>query len=231
MHIRQQVGAESLGVLAKALTTIVLLLRPDCRHLGLHIFSIAQLAYALVKTATFYAYFARIVINSKKLSDKTKQDSMASEALPADFPFRTLRDFLPSSTLSEESSHPSPSFVPMADPELTSLSWTFFKQTVVKQVLTEGERYVMTFFDSLSFADQGVYDIVNNLGSLVVRFLFQPIEESGNVFFSRTLKRGGGGGAGTAGGNEEERLASSVFRHLLRLVLHLGLLALVFGKY
>lgn len=148
----------------------------------------------------------------------------------------------------------------------------------------------MTFFDALSFADQGVYDVVNNLGSLVVRFLFQPIEESGNVFFSRTLKRGGGGAAGVAGSSEETfsgkggretitrsksdlddesgvdtgslvtrsggaaprpvdsaeqtdkdglhanndgedwLLASTVLRHLLRVVTHLGLLALVFGQ-
>ena len=47
---------------------------------------------------------------------------------------------------------------------------------------------------------QGVYDVVNNLGSLVVRFLFQPIEESGNVFFSRTLQRGGGAGSSCQGG-------------------------------
>ena len=39
----------------------------------------------------------------------------------------------------------------------------------------------------------------------MVRFLFQPIEESGNVFFSRTLKRGGqAGGADSVGKGEND---------------------------
>lgn len=78
-----------------------------------------------------------------------------------------------------------------------------------------GERYVMTFFNILSFGDQGVYDIVNNLGSLAARlvicrrpfeifpqlyndlmciclfrFIFLPIEESFYVFFAKMLDRG-----------------------------------------
>ena len=36
----------------------------------------------------------------------------------------------------------------------------------------------------------GVYDVINNLGSLAARFIFQPIEESFYVFFASTLYRG-----------------------------------------
>ena len=36
----------------------------------------------------------------------------------------------------------------------------------------------------------GVYDVINNLGSLVARFVFLPIEESFYVFFANTLYRG-----------------------------------------
>lgn len=36
----------------------------------------------------------------------------------------------------------------------------------------------------------GVYDIINNLGSMVARFLFLPIEESFYVFFAKVLERG-----------------------------------------
>lgn len=48
----------------------------------------------------------------------------------------------------------------------------------------------MTVFGVLTFAQQGVYDVINNLGSLVARFIFLPIEESFYVFFARTLYRG-----------------------------------------
>ena len=56
--------------------------------------------------------------------------------------------------------------------------------------LFTGERYIMTFFGVLTFADQGVYDVINNLGSLAARFIFLPIEESAYLLFSQILERG-----------------------------------------
>lgn len=53
-----------------------------------------------------------------------------------------------------------------------------------------GERYIMTVFGVLSFADQGVYDVINNLGSLAARFVFMPIEDSAYLLFSQILERG-----------------------------------------
>ena len=60
----------------------------------------------------------------------------------------------------------------------------FFKQSFLKQLLTEGEKYLLSF-SSVSMHDQGVYEIVNNLGSLFARFLFQPLEEGAYLFFSQ----------------------------------------------
>lgn len=48
----------------------------------------------------------------------------------------------------------------------------------------------MTVFSILSFADQGVFDVVSNLGSLVARFLFRPIEDSSYLLFSQSITRG-----------------------------------------
>jgi oligosaccharide translocation protein RFT1 len=73
--------------------------------------------------------------------------------------------------------------------DLARLTWSFFKQGIMKQVLTEGERYIMTLFSVLTFSEQGVYDIVNNLGSLAARFLFRPIEESAYFYFSQMVAR------------------------------------------
>jgi oligosaccharide translocation protein RFT1 len=52
---------------------------------------------------------------------------------------------------------------------------SFVKNSFIKQLLTEGERYIMTIFNVVGFAEQGVFDVVANLGSLVARFLFLPI--------------------------------------------------------
>lgn len=73
---------------------------------------------------------------------------------------------------------------------MARLTWSFYKQSFLKQILTEGERYVMTFLNVLSFGDQGVYDVINNLGSMVARLVFLPLEESFYVFFARVLVRG-----------------------------------------
>lgn len=51
------------------------------------------------------------------------------------------------------------------------LSVSFGKQCIVKQVLTEGERYVMTISPVLTFSEQATYDVVNNLGSLAARYI------------------------------------------------------------
>lgn len=69
------------------------------------------------------------------------------------------------------------------------LIFSFFKQGIMMQLLTEGERYVMTLLNVLTFAEQGVFDIVNNLGSLAARFLFRPIEESSYFYFSQLIHR------------------------------------------
>lgn len=46
---------------------------------------------------------------------------------------------------------------------------SFARQSIVKQILTEGEKYVMTISPVMTFTQQAMYDIVNNLGSLAAR--------------------------------------------------------------
>lgn len=105
------------------------------------------------------------------------------------------------------------------------LTWSFMKQTLFKQVLTEGERYVMTLFNLLTFSQQGVYDVVNNLGSLAARFVFQPIEESAYLFFAQVLQRNKD--SQTA---DDVVLSASVLKQLLKLMVHVGLIILTFGQ-
>ncbi|XP_037090773.1 protein RFT1 homolog, partial [Pollicipes pollicipes] len=108
---------------------------------------------------------------------------------------------------------------PTFDAAQTALTWSFFKQGLLKQLLTEGERYLMTAFHMLDFAEQGVYDVVANLGSLAARFLFQPVEENAYVFFARTVQRG----------KALSPASSRVLHDLLRGMTLLGLLAVTFG--
>lgn len=54
---------------------------------------------------------------------------------------------------------------------------------MVKLVLAEGSKMVMAGRGTAR--QQGVYGLVSNLGSLVVRTLFLPIEEAAFLAFSR----------------------------------------------
>ncbi|KAL5266565.1 hypothetical protein ACHWQZ_G003817 [Mnemiopsis leidyi] len=75
-------------------------------------------------------------------------------------------------------------------PEHASLTISFLKQTVLKQVLTMGEDYVMTFFSVVSFAQQGVFSTVSRLASIVIRVGFKHVEDSYYLFFAQMLRRG-----------------------------------------
>ena len=97
---------------------------------------------------------------------------------------------------------------------------------ILKQVLTEGERYIMTVFAILSFAEQGVYDVVNNLGSMAARFLFLPIEESSYFYFAQMLNREVPIEKQTRKDIEQ---VAGVLSRLLRTLSLLGSIILVFG--
>ncbi|EDQ93077.1 uncharacterized protein MONBRDRAFT_22469 [Monosiga brevicollis MX1] len=68
--------------------------------------------------------------------------------------------------------------------EMAAIAWAFSQHGILKQLLTEGERYLMTVFGLLTFSQQGVYDVVHNLGSL-------PIEDNYYPFFAALLERNG----------------------------------------
>ncbi|BGP19859.1 hypothetical protein JCM10213_003168 [Rhodosporidiobolus nylandii] len=68
------------------------------------------------------------------------------------------------------------------DPEIKELGWALTKQSVVKQLLTEGDKLAVGRFGSSE--DMGGYAVALNYGSLIARILFQPLEESSRLYFS-----------------------------------------------
>ncbi|KAF4586492.1 Oligosaccharide translocation protein rft1 [Pleurotus pulmonarius] len=71
-------------------------------------------------------------------------------------------------------------------PRMVNLAFTINAQALLKHVLTESDKLVLSSF-SVSLAAQGGYAIAANYGSLVARLVFLPIEESLRLFFSRIL--------------------------------------------
>lgn len=76
------------------------------------------------------------------------------------------------------------------DSELKLLAWSFFKQGWLKEALTNGESYLMSFFSLISLAQQGTYQVVNNLGSLAARLVFRSIEAAAYKYFAQMMYRG-----------------------------------------
>lgn len=200
LFVRLKVVSESLAMIAKCSITVVLVV--FAREYGLYIFAAAHCVHTGFLVLCYAAYFARF-LGSK-------------EAHARSFPLQSVRELLPGKTDGE----------PLIDWTVARLIWSFFKQSFLKQILTEGERYVMTFLNVLSFGDQGVYDIVNNLGSMVARFVFLPIEESFYIFFAKVLERGKDVRSQK---QDEMAIAAEVLECLLKLVLVIGLIIAVFG--
>ncbi|CAK7294349.1 Protein RFT1 homolog [Vulpes lagopus] len=130
MFVKLKVIAESLSVILKSVLTAFLVLWLP--HWGLYIFSLAQLFYTALLVLCYVTYFTKLLGSS----ESTKQQAL---------PVSRMTDLLPSITRSG-------AFVNWKEAKLT---WSFFKQSFLKQILTEGERYIMTFLNVLNFGDQG----------------------------------------------------------------------------
>ncbi|XP_005103879.1 protein RFT1 homolog [Aplysia californica] len=180
-------------------TVLLVLWRPQW---GIGNFAIAQVLSSITYTLLYHGYFAYFISSNKKKMDN--------------FPLQSIRDIYPSVIKDK----------PFIDRELASLTASFFQQSFLKQILTEGEKYVMTFFDVLSFGDQGIYDVINNLGSMAARFIFLPIEENSYLFFSHMITRG----LPMEKQNQDSlKLSARVLGVILKTVTLIGCIILVFG--
>ena len=191
------IGDTTLIAIRSALLCFAVVYRPE---IALVAYASGYLIAAVVVMAIYYGFFYWLI--------HVKQDQQS-------VPFRSIQELLPNFKSGQE--------VPT---ELRMLTWSFFKQGLLKQLLTEGERYMMTFVDVLSFEEQGLYDLVSNLGSLAARFIFLPIEESSYFYFSQTLHRRA---KFTPWDKDAARHCGKVLGNLVRLMILIGLVAIVYG--
>ncbi|KAI8816254.1 Rft protein-domain-containing protein [Fimicolochytrium jonesii] len=117
------------------------------------------------------------------------------------------------------------------DGYLLSVAWSFTAMSGLKYVLTEADRLALLGM-GVGWEGKGGYRVVCDLGSLVARILFQPIEETARAFFSATLAKDATGDATTPQHeNETQRQqnqkqkkqeAKHLLLTLLRFHIHLG---------
>lgn len=210
--VRLKVILETIYVMSRTIIFVVIVMRYP--HYAIHAFSIAQVLSSIIYCLTHYGFFYWYIDELRKCADE--RNGIFSNM--QDFPFKSVVELLPCVLKNDGW---------FLDIQLCKLTVSFFKQCIVKQILTEGERYVMTISPVLTFSEQSMYDIVNNLGSLAARFIFRPIEESGYFYFTQMIKRG------KPIVSQDPKLvleASTVLNQLCRVVTSIGLLVVTFGQ-
>ena len=145
--------------------------------------------------------------------------SFSSSPSPSPSPLSPSPSPSPSPSASPSSSSPSPSasspspspsssspsfLASHFDPDMTRLALSFSSQSLMKLFLTEGEKVVLVSFSS-NTDTQGIYGLVHNLGSLVARFLFLPLEQSSFSEFNTTMKTHKSNGGDKAGEREKDK--------------------------
>lgn len=158
-HYGIRASAETGATIARGIATFAAVLYADAYGLD---FGVLPFAYGQMAFAVFIllAYLWRVIPLARQ-----KQLSL--------LPHRTPQ------TVSRESPHLAGLFsVP-----LLRLAGTLSAQTIVKQLLGEGDHVIMAAFATLE--DQGAYELAGNYGSLIARMGLQPIEEGSRGAFSR----------------------------------------------
>ncbi|XP_034938993.1 protein RFT1 homolog [Chelonus insularis] len=170
-------------------------------------FGIAQL---VSMTLSAIIYYICIHFYIKRLTTRNSSNN--------DFPFKSIKEFIPGQLKNEAS---------WIDKNLMTLTRGLFEQSILMQILTEGEKMIMTIFPVMSFAEQGTYDVVNNLGSLAARFIFRPIEDQGYIYFTKLVKRDK-----PISQQDPELIQESIrlFSNLCSAVSSIGLIVLIFGQ-
>ncbi|KAG0061600.1 Oligosaccharide translocation protein rft1, partial [Linnemannia elongata] len=158
--------------------------------MGVLAFAIAQFVYGLLTLGGFLLAFWSKSTERRDLDRKRmaaaikKRDGIAVEDQPnSDDDTVSMSALLPRRLTRVGKDGQSESFY--FDKELLKLSKTLTSQSLLKHILTEGDKMMMAKFADVTA--QGVYAFVVNYGSLIARILFQPMEETSRTLFSRLL--------------------------------------------
>ncbi|KAI6150941.1 Rft protein-domain-containing protein [Pisolithus tinctorius] len=205
-----RVRAEGLGISSKTAVTYLALLLDT--YLGeqkftLIAFALGQITYSSI----IFVIYLLEMLDSRLLPVRLSLTSSRSPPIRSPG-YRLIADFF--------------------DLNAFRLSMTMTLQSVVKHFLTEGDKFLVSYWSPLR--DQGGYAIAVNYGSLIARIVFQPIEEICRVYFSRVLSfpRGTPRGSGNdmSAARPALKQASEALATLLSIQVVFSVLVVTFGS-
>lgn len=220
--VRLKIVFETLYVLSRTFIFVYFVI--NYPNSAINAFSLAQILSSVILCSLYYGFFTWYIPRLNKIKEQGNDDDNKGSKISGlfsdmnDFPFRSILNFFPGFMFNEEEP---------INKKLLLLTVSFVKQSVIKQILTEGERYVMTISPVLTFSQQSMYDIVNNLGSLAARFIFRPIEESAYFYFTQMIHRDE-----PLKKQKETHVseAANVLSQLCKVVTSIGLVVVTFGQ-
>lgn len=186
--VKLKVVLDTLHIVTRSIVFVCLVVYD--KEWSIMAFGLAQFTSACTIVIGNYAFFHYYIKKLKKYREVVKKnDNDKTKAIEEfgpyydhmeDFSFTGVSQMIPCVWTDDQ---------PRFNKDLQVLVLSFVKQGVLKQILTEGEKYVMTVSPVLSFAQQATYDVVNNMGSLAARFIFRPIEDSCYFYYTQTIAR------------------------------------------
>ncbi|XP_075146765.1 man(5)GlcNAc(2)-PP-dolichol translocation protein RFT1 [Haematobia irritans] len=222
--VKLKVVISTLQILVRSCVFLWLVFSLDSSK-AIQYFALAQILSAMAVVVGYYGFYNFYIPHLRKYREALKKkddDKQLNHKLfenMDDFALEGVVDFLPGAMLKSNEDR--------INKDLLKFTMSFTKQTFVKQILTEGEKYVMSLTPGLTFSEQATYDIVNNLGSLCARFIFRPIEDSSYFYFTQTIAR-------DVKLQEQPKTkiseAAQVLQNLLLGITSIGLLGLTFGQ-
>ncbi|KAJ3300329.1 Oligosaccharide translocation protein rft1 [Borealophlyctis nickersoniae] len=167
-----RVQVEGAALFAKCITTLAYIyLAP----VGKNAEDVGAMAYAFGQFAYGGSLLLGYLVHLRKKHVVEQLNTGADAGMPL------WRQFLPRAILDDRSSRRF-----YFDPYLSSVAWSFTAQSLLKHLLTEGDRILLLGLGRGN-DEKGAYRLVSDLGSLIARILFQPLEEISRAYFSKTL--------------------------------------------
>ena len=156
--------ADAGAILVRSIVTFVAVICYELETVG---FGLAQLSYGLIHVSIMVWNYREVMFSSE---GRLREYSL------------TLRDTLPSLPSSDGAMF---SIVALFGAEATANSLHMTGTSLLKHCLTEADKIALSLSSSATHYDQGVYGVINNYGSLVARMIFQPVEETARIAFSK----------------------------------------------